>query len=122
LRRVEHGDKYLDDVEAREDGGTPGFMHAMRTALCVRLKEAMGVEKILAREHELLGRVWDRLAAIPSVHLLVEQGSTVYTIRATTNSTDWINAGTATADPNGNFSFTDPNAANFTYRFYRTSN
>src|SRR5215831_16549358 len=67
------GHKYLDDVEAREDGGTPGFTQAMRTALCVRLKEAMGVENILAREHELLGRVWDRLAAIPGLHILAGQ-------------------------------------------------
>jgi hypothetical protein len=50
------------------------------------------------------------------------KASTAYTIQATTNFTDWINVGTATADPSGNFSFSDPNAANFTYRFYRTSN
>jgi selenocysteine lyase/cysteine desulfurase len=67
------GHKYLDDVEAREDGGTPGFTQAMRTALCVRLKEAMGVERILAREHELLELVWNRLAAISSLHILAEQ-------------------------------------------------
>jgi len=62
--------KYLDDVEAREDGGTPGFTQAIRTALCLRLKEAMGVENILRREHELLDLVWDRLAAISGLHLL----------------------------------------------------
>lgn len=67
------GHKYLDDVEAREDGGTPGFTQAMRTALCVRLKEAMGVENIMAREHELLELVWGRLAVIPSLHILAEQ-------------------------------------------------
>jgi len=67
------GHKYLDDVEAREDGGTPGFTQVMRTALCIRLKEAMGVKNILAREHELLELVWDRLAAIPGLHILAEQ-------------------------------------------------
>jgi selenocysteine lyase/cysteine desulfurase len=67
------GHKYLDDIEAREDGGTPGFTQAMRTALCVRLKEAMAVENILAREHELLEQVWDRLAAIAGLHILAEQ-------------------------------------------------
>ena len=66
------GHKYFDDIEAREDGGTPGFTQAIRTALCVRLKEAMGVENILAREHELLARVWDRLAAVPGLHLLAD--------------------------------------------------
>ncbi|MBI5768443.1 MAG: aminotransferase class V-fold PLP-dependent enzyme [Verrucomicrobia bacterium] len=62
--------KYFDDIEAREDGGTPGFTQAIRTALCVRLKEAMGVAHILAREHELLALVWDRLTAIPGLHVL----------------------------------------------------
>ena len=65
--------KYFDDVEAREDGGTPGFTQAIRTALCVRLKEAMGVDRILAREHELMDLVWDRLKAIPGLHLLADQ-------------------------------------------------
>jgi len=62
--------KYFDDIEAREDGGTPGFTQAIRTALCVRLKEAMGVENITRREHELLDLVWDRLKVIPGLHLL----------------------------------------------------
>jgi selenocysteine lyase/cysteine desulfurase len=67
------GRKYLNDVEAREDGGTPGFTQAMRIALCVRLKEAMGVENILAREHELIELVWDRLTAIPGLRVLADQ-------------------------------------------------
>lgn len=67
------GHKYFDDIEAREDGGTPGFTQAIRTALCVRLKEAMGVESIRRREHELVTLVWDRLAAIPGLHLLAGQ-------------------------------------------------
>ncbi|HVU25613.1 MAG TPA: aminotransferase class V-fold PLP-dependent enzyme [Opitutus sp.] len=66
------GHKYFDDIEAREDGGTPGFTQVMRTALCLRLKEAMGVDAILAREHELLDLVWDRLAAVPGLHLLAD--------------------------------------------------
>ncbi|MCF7688731.1 MAG: aminotransferase class V-fold PLP-dependent enzyme [Cephaloticoccus sp.] len=65
--------KYFDDIEAREDGGTPGFTQAIRTALCIRLKEAMGVAKILQREHELLDLVWDRLKAIPGLHILADQ-------------------------------------------------
>jgi selenocysteine lyase/cysteine desulfurase len=62
--------KYVDDVEAREDGGTPGFLQTIRTALCIGLKEAMGVENILAREHELLAIAWPALSAIPNLHLL----------------------------------------------------
>ena len=33
---------YYDDIEAREDGGTPGFLQAIRAALAVQLKEDMG--------------------------------------------------------------------------------
>ena len=38
--------KYIDDIERREDGGTPGFLQAIRAALAIRLKEQMGVENI----------------------------------------------------------------------------
>lgn len=62
--------KYVDDVEAREDGGTPGFLQAIRTALAIQLKEAMGTERILAREEELLQIVWPALSAIPGLHIL----------------------------------------------------
>lgn len=64
--------KYVDDIEAREDGGTPGFLQAMRTALCVRLKESMGVERILRREEEVRDIVWRGLREIPGLHLLAE--------------------------------------------------
>jgi len=33
--------KYLDDIEMREDGGTPSFLQTIKTALCVKLKEEM---------------------------------------------------------------------------------
>lgn len=65
--------QYLDDIEAREDGGTPGFLQVMRTAMCIRLKEQMGVEDILAREHELMEILWNGLASIGGVHILANQ-------------------------------------------------
>lgn len=65
--------RYFEDIETREDGGTPGFTQAIRTALCVRLKEAMGVQQIQRREHELLDVIWDRLMAIPGLHILADQ-------------------------------------------------
>lgn len=45
--------RYVDDIEAREDGGTPGFLQAIRAALAMRLKLRMGVANIKAREEEL---------------------------------------------------------------------
>ena len=64
--------KYIDDIEAREDGGTPGFMQAIRTALAIRLKENMGTEKIRQREHELVEKAFDELEKIPGLHILAQ--------------------------------------------------
>ncbi|MBI1938726.1 MAG: aminotransferase class V-fold PLP-dependent enzyme [Ignavibacteriales bacterium] len=67
------GHKYIEDIEAREDGGTPGFLQAIKTALAIKLKEEMGTANILEREHELLEIVFDRLDKIPSVHILAQE-------------------------------------------------
>ncbi len=64
------GYKFIDDIELREDGGTPGFLQAIRTALCIRLKEQMGCDKIMAREHELVNRAIDGLSAIKGIRVL----------------------------------------------------
>ncbi len=65
--------KYIEDIEAREDGGTPGFLQAIKTALAIKLKEEMGVENILNREHELLTKTFERLGKIPSLHILAQE-------------------------------------------------
>jgi len=64
--------KYIDDIERREDGGTPGFLQAIRSALAIRLKEQMGVENIMKREHELVGHALQRLDAIPRLVKLAD--------------------------------------------------
>jgi selenocysteine lyase/cysteine desulfurase len=64
--------KYLDEIEAREDGGTPGFLQTMRVAFCIQLKEQMGVQKILEREEELLDIVWDQLDPIENINILAK--------------------------------------------------
>lgn len=63
---------YVQDIELREDGGTPGFLQAIRAALAIQVKEQMGVEAMLAREEELLAEAFPRLRAIPGVHLLAD--------------------------------------------------
>lgn len=62
--------KYVDDIESREDGGTPGFMQAIRTALCIELKEKMGVDNIAKRENELLKIAFTGMEKIPGLHIL----------------------------------------------------
>ena len=64
------GRRYLPGIEEREDGGTPGFLQAIRTALCIQLKERMGVENILVREEELLSQAFEGLRRIPKLHIL----------------------------------------------------
>ena len=64
------GHKYISDIEAREDGGTPGFLQTMRAALTIRLKEKMTVKAIRAREQELLSYVFERLEKVPGMVLL----------------------------------------------------
>ncbi|MBP1606313.1 MAG: selenocysteine lyase [Acidobacteria bacterium] len=64
---------FVDNIEVREDGGTPGFLQAIKAALAIRLKEEMGVDRMLAREHELLPILFAGLRSIPGVHLLADQ-------------------------------------------------
>lgn len=61
---------YIDDIEAREDGGTPAFMQTIRAALCCQLKDAMGVDNILMREREILDILWAELDRIEGLHIL----------------------------------------------------
>lgn len=62
--------KYVDDIESREDGGTPAFLQTIKTALAIKLKETMTVQKIMAREEEILDQIWAGLENIPNVHIL----------------------------------------------------
>ena len=62
--------KYIDQIEAREDGGTPAFLQTIKAALCVKLKDKMGVQKMLDREHELLDILWKGLDEIPNLRVL----------------------------------------------------
>ena len=64
---------YVDDIETREDGGTPGFLQTIKIALSINLKEQMGVDKILEREHEINYIVFEKLTKIPNLKILAEQ-------------------------------------------------
>lgn len=67
--------KYVDDIEAREDGGTPGFLQSIKSALAIELKEKMGVTNILKREEELLEIAFKGLRSIPGIHILANNVS-----------------------------------------------
>lgn len=66
------GRRYTNAIEEREDGGTPGFLQAFRTALCMKLKEQMNGSGhyMLIREHELCQKLMSGLRRIPECSLL----------------------------------------------------
>jgi selenocysteine lyase/cysteine desulfurase len=67
------GHKYYDDIETREDGGTPGFLQAIRAAFAITLKEQMNTEKIHEREHELVGMAFEGFSKINGIHILADK-------------------------------------------------
>ena len=62
--------KYFDNIEDREDGGTPGFLQTIKTALAIKLKEQMGVDKMLEREHEILEQIFNSLEDVSNINIL----------------------------------------------------
>lgn len=65
--------KFSPDIEVREDGGTPGFLQAVKASLAVQLKEEMGVRNIAAREQALREMMFDGMKRIPHLAMLAEQ-------------------------------------------------
>jgi selenocysteine lyase/cysteine desulfurase len=61
---------YFDDVETREDGGTPAFLQTIKIALSIQLKEQMGTDMIKKREDEMNVKMFETLESIPNVHIL----------------------------------------------------
>ena len=64
--------KYFEEIEEREDGGTPAFLQTMRVALSTQLKDQMGVDNIHNREHELIERIWPTLEKVANLHVLAD--------------------------------------------------
>lgn len=61
---------FFNNIEVREDGGTPGFLQCIRAALAIKVKEAMGVKNIAKREQEIINYVMKELATNEQVNML----------------------------------------------------
>ncbi len=61
---------YFDDVETREDGGTPAFLQTIRVALSIQLKEQMQTSKIKEREDEINKVIFETLDNLEGVKIL----------------------------------------------------
>ncbi len=66
------GRSYIDDIETREDGGTPAFLQTMKAALAIKLKEEMGMENIRLREDEMVERIFTTLDNVENLHVLAD--------------------------------------------------
>ncbi|OSY89203.1 selenocysteine lyase [Tenacibaculum holothuriorum] len=64
---------YIDDVETREDGGTPAFLQTIKIALCIQLKDKMGTENMKKREDEVNKVLFETLESLDGVHILAPQ-------------------------------------------------
>ena len=62
--------RYLSDVEAREEGGTPAIVESIRAGLVFQLKEAVGVEEIRRREAGFISRAIAAWGANPNIAIL----------------------------------------------------
>ena len=64
--------RFKPEIEEREDGGTPGFLQAIKAALAVQLNEQMGMELMKRREAELVEKVFNGLNGIPGFVILAD--------------------------------------------------
>ena len=61
---------YLEDIEHREEGGTPAIIESIRAGLVFQLKEAVGAETIKSREEEMTSKAIASWSANPNIEVL----------------------------------------------------
>jgi selenocysteine lyase/cysteine desulfurase len=65
---VDH--RYLDDIEHREEGGTPAIIESIRAGLVFQLKETVGAATIKRREEEMTTKAIASWSANPNIEIL----------------------------------------------------
>jgi selenocysteine lyase/cysteine desulfurase len=61
---------YHPDPEVREEGGTPGIVESIRAGIAFSLKDAVGSDEIIRREHDFAGRALRSWGANPNIEIL----------------------------------------------------
>lgn len=61
---------YTSDIEAQEDGGTPGFIQVIKASMAMNLKDKMDISRMHKREKELLSKSIAAFKDMPKVKLL----------------------------------------------------
>ena len=62
--------KYLDDIEIREEGGTPAIIESIRAGLVFQLKQTVGTDTIRRREESFIRRAIASWCANPNLDVL----------------------------------------------------
>ncbi|HVM35083.1 MAG TPA: aminotransferase class V-fold PLP-dependent enzyme [Actinomycetota bacterium] len=65
---LEH--RYLDEVEHREEGGTPAIVESIRAGVVFQLKTTVGADAIRRREESFIRRAVERWRANPAIEIL----------------------------------------------------
>ena len=61
---------YINDIEVREDGGTPPFIQGIRAAMAIRLKEHITVARMKKRKKQLLKLFFKQFEDVKDIHFL----------------------------------------------------
>ena len=64
------GHRYIDDIETREESGTPAIVGDIRAGLALQLKQDIGIETIAAAERAAIDRALDRWRQLPQIEIL----------------------------------------------------
>ena len=64
------GQDYEEAIEAREDGGTPGILQAIKCGLAFKVKDYVGCDAIEQREQALGKAAIEAWSEHPSIHLM----------------------------------------------------
>lgn len=62
--------RYIDDIEHREEGGTPAIIESIRAGLVFQLKRAVGADRIRRLEHSFIERAVASWNTNPNIKIL----------------------------------------------------
>lgn len=65
-----NGQDYVPNIEERERAGTPGVLQTLKAALVFEIKDRVGAERIMAREHALTARAMTAWRETPGIEIL----------------------------------------------------
>ena len=66
----EEDHRYYEDIQHREEGGTPAIVGSIRAGLVFQLKQAVGADAIHAREERFIRRAIETWSEVPSLRIL----------------------------------------------------